>query len=155
MQPVKASGGLRVLPDYDLETCPHLDLLIVPGGWGTRMLANDERVIRWIRAQSLVTELTASVCTRSFLLAEAGRLDGRQATTHWQLLDRMEQTYPAITVVRDQLVVGERKVFTSAGISAGIDPALRVVASLHGKAVARATARAWSHPFPEQNSRRV
>ncbi len=155
MQPVRATGGLRVLPDHDLETCPHVDLLVVPGGWGTRSLVNDERVVHWVRERASRAELAASVCTGSFLLAQAGLLDGRRATTHWQSLDRMEQTFPKVTVVRDQHVVEESGVLTSAGISAGIDLALRVVARIHGEAVARATARYMEYPYPEDNSRRV
>ena len=155
IEPVKATGGLRALPDHDLENCPHLDLLIVPGGWGTRSLVNDERVVRWIQGQAARAELTASVCTGSFLLAQAGLLEGRRATTHWQSLDRMQQTFPTVTVVRDQHVVEEGSIFTSAGISAGIDLALRVVAKLHGEPVARATARYMEYPYPDGNARRV
>jgi transcriptional regulator GlxA family with amidase domain len=155
LEPVKATGGLRVLPDYDLETCPPLDLLVVPGGWGTRSLVNDERVVRWIREQATPAELTASVCTGSFLLAQAGLLEGRRATTHWQSLDRMEQTFPAVTVVRDQHVVEDGSILTSAGISAGIDLALRMVARLHSEATAHATARYMEYPYPDGNSRRV
>ncbi len=155
MEQIKATGGLRVLPDHDLQNCPQLDLLVVPGGWGTRSLVNDERVVKWIRAQASGAELIASVCTGSFLLGEAGLLEGRRATTHWQSLDRMEQTFPSITVVRDQHVVEEGSIYTSAGISAGIDLALRVVAKVHGEAIARATARYMEYPYPEGNARRV
>ena len=155
MEQIKATGGLRVLPDHDLQNCPQLDLLVVPGGWGTRSLVNDERVVKWIRAQASGAELIASVCTGSFLLGEAGLLEGRRATTHWQSLDRMEQTFPSITVVRDQHVVEEGSIYTSAGISAGIDLALRVVAKVHGEAIARATSRYMEYPYPEGNARRV
>lgn len=155
MEQVKATGGLRVLPDHDLENCPQLDLLVVPGGWGTRGLVNDDRVIKWIRAQAQDAELVASVCTGSFLLAQAGLLEGRRATTHWQSLDRMEQTFPTISVVRDQHVVDEGSILTSAGISAGIDLALRVVSKVHGEAIGRATARYMEYPYPEGNARRV
>ena len=152
---VKVNGGLRVQPDHDLETCPQLDLLVVPGGWGTRTLVSDERVVQWIRAQAREAELVASVCTGSFLLGQAGLLDGRRATTHWQSLDRMEQTFPAITVVRDQHVVEEGSILTSAGIAAGIDLALRVVAKVQGEVIARATARYMEYPYPEGNARRI
>jgi transcriptional regulator GlxA family with amidase domain len=155
MELVKATGGLRVLPDHDLENCPQLDLLVVPGGWGTRGLVNDDRVIKWIRAQAQDAELVSSVCTGSFLLAQAGLLEGRRATTHWQSLDRMEQTFPTISVVRDQHVVDEGSILTSAGISAGIDLALRVVSKVHGEAIGRATARYMEYPYPEGNARRV
>jgi transcriptional regulator GlxA family with amidase domain len=155
MEQVKATGGLRVLPDHDLENCPQLDLLVAPGGWGTRGLVNDDRVIKWIRAQAQDAELVASVCTGSFLLAQAGLLEGRRATTHWKSLDRMEQTFPTISVVRDQHVVDEGSILTSAGISAGIDLALRVVSKVHGEAIGRATARYMEYPYPEGNARRV
>ena len=154
-EPVVATGGLRVLPDHDLGTCPRLDLLVVAGGWGTRSLVHDERVVGWVRDRAGAVELAASVCTGSFLYAEAGLLDGRRATTHWQSLDRMQETYPAIKVVRDQHVVEDGSMVTSAGISAGIDLALRVVARLHGEAIARATAQYMEYPYPEHNHRRV
>jgi transcriptional regulator GlxA family with amidase domain len=155
MAPVKATGGLRILPDHDLEDCPQLELLVVPGGWGTRTLVNDQSVVQWIRRQAARAEITASVCTGSFLLAQAGLLEGRRATTHWQSLDRMQDTYQNVTVVRDQHVVDEGSIFTSAGISAGIDLALRVVSNLHGEAVGRATARYMEYPYPDTNERRV
>jgi transcriptional regulator GlxA family with amidase domain len=155
MEQVQATGGLRVLPDHDLESCPQLDLLVVAGGWGTRGLVRDERVVGWIRMQANAAELVASVCTGSFLLAEAGLLERRRATTHWQSLDRLEQTFPTITVVRDEHVVEEGSILTSAGISAGIDLALRVVAKVHGEPIARATARYMEYPYPAENSRRV
>ena len=151
LDPVVATGGLRVLPDHDLESCPPLDLLVVPGGWGTRRLVQNDKVVGWIRDRERQLELTTSVCTGSFLLGQAGLLDGRRATTHWLSLDRMEQTFPAVHVVRDQHVVEEGSIVTSAGIAAGIDLALRVVARLHGEHVARATARYMEYPFPENN----
>ncbi len=152
---VVARGGLRVLPDHTLTSCPRLDLLIVPGGWGTRELVQNERVVTWIHERATDAELVASVCTGSFLLGEAGLLDGRRATTHWQSLDRMHETYPAIEVVRDQHVVEDGSIVTSAGISAGIDLALLVVARFHGEAIARATARYMEYPYPENNRRRI
>ena len=154
-EPVTATGGLRVLPDHDLASCPPLDLLVVPGGWGTRQLVENDKVVGWIRDRVKEVELAASVCTGSFLYAQAGVLDGRRATTHWLSLDRMEQTFPAINVVRDQHVVADGSIVTSAGIAAGIDLALGVVAKLHGDAIARATARYMEYPFREDNDRRV
>jgi len=100
-------------------------------------------------------ELTTSVCTGSFLLGRAGLLDRRRATTHWMSLDRMRETFPAIEVDCDHHVVEDGAIITSAGISAGIDMALRVVARYHGHAVARATARHMEYAYPEHNTRRV
>jgi transcriptional regulator GlxA family with amidase domain len=100
-EPIVATGGLRVLPDHDLASCPRLDILVVPGGWGTRSLVNHDRIVGWIRDRAAQVERLASVCTGSFLLGQAGLLDGRRATTHWMSLDRMRDTYPSIAVVRD------------------------------------------------------
>jgi transcriptional regulator GlxA family with amidase domain len=108
-----------------------------------------------VRDRAGEVELAASVCTGSFIYGAAGLLDGRRATTHWQSLDRMVQTYPAIEVVRDEHVVEDGTLVTSAGIAAGIDLALRVVARFHGEAVGRATARYMEYPYPSANARRV
>jgi len=155
MEPITATGGLRVLPDFDLASCPRLDVLVVPGGWGTRRLVHNTRVVGWIRERAGEVELSASVCTGSFLFGRAGLLEHRRATTHWLSLDRMQQAFPAVAVVRDQHVVEDGAIVTSAGIAAGIDLALRVVARLCGEPVARATARHMEYPYPEGNERRV
>jgi len=155
MEPIVATGGLRVLPDHDLANCPWLDVLVVPGGWGTRGLVHNEGVVGWVRERAGEVELAASVCTGSFLFGQAGLLEHRRATTHWLSLDRMQQAFPAVTVVRDQHVVEDGAIVTSAGIAAGIDLALRVVARLCGEPVARATARYMEYPYPEHNNRRV
>src|SRR5208337_2176382 len=91
----------------------------------------------------------------SLLLGKAGLLDGKRATTHWRILEDMRRLFPAVNLIDDQHVVEDGAVITSAGISAGIDMALRVVARHHGDAVARATARHMEYPFPEDNRRRV
>ena len=91
IEPVIATGGLKVLPDHDLQSCPPLDLVVVPGGWGTRQLVQNDKVVRWIQDQAQQVELATSVCTGSFLLGQAALLDGRRATTHWASLDRMEE----------------------------------------------------------------
>lgn len=153
LKPVVATGGLKVLPDHDLKNCPTLDLLVLPGGWGTRELVNNDNVIGWIRYRAAHIGLAASVCTGSFLLGQSGLLDDRRATTHWRSLDRMAQTFPKTHVVRDQRVVEDGVIVTSAGIAAGIDLALRVVARFHGEAIARATAQHMEYPYPESNQR--
>jgi transcriptional regulator GlxA family with amidase domain len=152
---VTTTGGMRVLPDHDLRTCPPLHVLVVPGGWGSRTQVHNERLVDWIRQRALAAETVTSVCTGSFLLGEAGVLAGRHATTHWQSLDRMRAAFPD-TIVEDCLhVVEDGNVVTSAGISAGIDMALRVVTRLCGESVARATARYMEYPYPDHNARRV
>jgi len=154
-EPVEASGGLRVVPDYDLDNCPRLDILVVPGGWGTRREITNDRLINWISAQGEEVDTLTSVCTGSMLLGRAGLLERLHATTHWRALDWMRESFPTVTVESKMHVVEEGRVFTSAGISAGIDMSLRVVAHFHGEAVARATAQQMEYPFPDNNERRV
>ncbi len=154
---IRTMGGMRVLPDCGLEDCPKLDFLLSPGGWGTRPLLRDETLLRWIAARAPAAEMLLSVCTGSLLLGKAGLLTpGTRATTHWRSFDLLAETAPGAEIVRDEHVVqhGER-LMTSAGIAAGIDLALRVVARCHGEAVARTTARYMEYPFPEDNRRRI
>jgi transcriptional regulator GlxA family with amidase domain len=152
---VVAAGGLKVVPDHTLDDCPPLDVLVVPGGWGTRREMMNDRLIAWIAERGQQVTTLTSVCTGSLLLGKAGLLDGRRATTHWRVLEEMRGLFPAVNVIDDQHVVEEGNIITSAGISAGIDMALRVVTRHHGDAVARATARYMEYPFPEDNRRRV
>jgi transcriptional regulator GlxA family with amidase domain len=153
--PVEASGGMRVLPHCTLEECPPLHVLVVPGGWGVRKEIHNPRLIQWIADRGQPVATLASVCTGSMLLAQAGLLEGHRATTHWKALDWMRETFPNLTVEEHLHVVEEGRVLTSAGISAGIDLALRVVARHFGETVARATARHMEYPFSENNARRV
>ena len=152
---VVATGGMRVFPDYDLDDCPPLDILVVPGGWGTRKEMNNERLLGWIADRSRQVETLTSVCTGALLLGKAGLLDGKRATTHWRSLDWMQELFPKTTVERQLHFVEEGALFTSAGISAGIDMALKVVARYFGEAIARATAKHMEYPFPESNARRI
>jgi transcriptional regulator GlxA family with amidase domain len=152
---VVTSGGLRVIPDVTLADCPPLDVLVVPGGWGTREEIKNNVLIDWIAARGAQVETLTSVCTGAMLLGRAGLLDGHRATTHWGSLDWMRDTFPAVTVEERIHVVEDGHILTSAGISAGIDLALRVVARYCGEAVARATARYMEYPFPDDNRRRI
>jgi transcriptional regulator GlxA family with amidase domain len=153
--PVTATGGLTVLPHHDFATCPELDLLVVPGGWGTRQEVDNAELIAWLRRQAGQARLVTSVCTGSFLLGRAGLLDGKRATTHWWSFQRMRDAFPGVLVVEDEHVVTDGLVITSAGISAGIDMALGAVARLLGEPVARATAKYMEYRYPETNERRI
>lgn len=153
--PVVTTGGMKVLPDYDLDDCPSLDILVVPGGWGTRKEMNNDRLISWIGDRAKHLETLTSVCTGAFLLGRAGLLDGKRATTHWGSLDWMQKRFPAIQIERQMHYVEEGNLITAAGISAGIDMALRVVTCYFGEAVARNTAKYMEYPFPESNVRRI
>ena len=152
---VVATGGLKVVADHALDDCPPLDVLVVPGGWGTRREMSNDRLIAWIAGRGRQVATLASVCTGALLLGRAGLLDGRRATTHWKAVGLMRELFPAVSVLDDLHVVEDGEVITSAGISAGIDLALRVVSRHNGEAVARATARHMEYPFPEDNRRRT
>lgn len=136
---ITATGGLRVMPDYDLGMAPRIDLLVVPGGFGTRPLLIDETVLEWIRERAAAAELVTSVCTGSLVLARSGLLANRRATTHWSSLDALSELDSSITVERELRIVDDG-IVTSAGVSAGIDMALAVVESLFGREVADETA---------------
>jgi transcriptional regulator GlxA family with amidase domain len=154
-EPVVATGGMKVLPDYTLDDCPRLDVLVVPGGWGTRREMNNDRLLRWIGERSRQVETLTSVCTGALLLGKAGLLDGKRATTHWRSLDWMQELFPRTAVERQLHVVEDGTLLTSAGISAGIDMALKVVSRYFGEAIARATAKHMEYPFPDNNARRI
>lgn len=138
---VSARHGLKVEPDYTIQNHPPLDILVVPGGRGTRKEMHNSALLAWIEAQDRRTELTTSVCTGAFLLAELGLLSGKRATTHWGSVPFMRETYKDVTIEENVRFVDEGHVVTSAGISAGIDVSLHLVARLHGADVAAWTAR--------------
>jgi transcriptional regulator GlxA family with amidase domain len=154
---IRASGGLRVAPDCTLDDCPALDILVVPGGLGTRRELHNDRLIGWIAERAKEVEVLTSVCTGAMLLGQTHVLDGKPATTHWRSLEWMRNSFPAVAV-RDDVNVVETdngRVLTSAGISAGIDMALQVVARYHGEDIARATARFMEYRYPENNLRHI
>lgn len=138
--PVITRGGLSVTPHYALADCPRPDILLVPGGWGTRPLLHDAALLSWIARQAEGVELLLSVCTGSLLLGKAGLLDGLRATTHHSAFALLREHAPAAAVVEDERFVDNGRVITSGGISAGIDMALHVVGRLFGAEHARATA---------------
>jgi transcriptional regulator GlxA family with amidase domain len=152
---ITTTGGMRVIPQYSFENCPRIDILVVPGGWGTRKELNNPVILAWLRTQAAEVETLTSVCTGSMLLGFAGLIDGLHATTHWRSLDWMRDSFPEVIVEYEQHVVSDGRVFTSAGISAGIDMALKVVARYYGEDIARATAVHMEYPFPVSNERRI
>src|SRR5579859_83879 len=154
-QPVVTMGKMRVLPDYTLENCPPLDILVIPGGWGTRRELSNLKLLEWIKQRAAQVKTLSSVCTGALLLGEAHLLDGLRATTHWAALDAMRKRFPQVKVESQYHWIEEGDVITSAGISAGIDMALRIVARYCGETVARNTAQRMEYPYPESAARRV
>ncbi|HRL11769.1 MAG TPA: DJ-1/PfpI family protein [Aggregatilineales bacterium] len=132
--PVRTRGLMSVNPNYALTNCPPPDILIIPGGAGTRPLLKRPMLIDWLRAQADRVELLLSVCTGSLLLARAGLLDGLRATTHHDNLPDLDALAPACEIVRDARYVDNGRILTAGGVSAGIDLALYVVRNLLGDA---------------------
>jgi transcriptional regulator GlxA family with amidase domain len=139
--PVTATGGLTVTPRYSFANVPRIDFLVVPGGFGTRALLKDDKTIDWIRRTAANVRQLTSVCTGSLLLAQAGLLRGRRATTHWGALDVLAGIDAGVQVDRERRVVDDGGVITSAGVASGIDMAFYIVERVCGKAVADDTAR--------------
>ena len=151
---VLAVGGLRLIPDVTIDNCPELDLLIVPGGLGTRIEIDDIKFLNSIADRVARTKLTASVCTGSSLLGKAGLLGGREATTHWRAFDFLRKASPEAIIRTDVRFTLVEPIFTSAGVSAGIDLALRIVSHFFGTEIGMATALHMEYPYPHTDQRR-
>lgn len=129
-EPIRTSSGLRVTPDAGIADAPRpIDTLIVAGGDGAKDASRDERLLEWIEAVAPNTRRVSSVCTGAFVLAAAGLLDGRRATTHWASAERLARLYPQVTVDPEPIYVrgGDGRVWTSAGVTAGMDLALAMI----------------------------
>lgn len=136
-----AVNGLRVLPNDTFADGHRYDVLVVPGGVGTRALLHDDAVMAWLLAQARQAEVVMSVCSGARLLAAAGLLRGRRATTHHEVMDDVAALDPSIRLEPDARFVDEGPVVSCAGISAGIDGSLHLVRRFAGAEVAARTAR--------------
>jgi transcriptional regulator GlxA family with amidase domain len=140
--PVRASSGLRLVPDRAVSACRGpIDTLVVTGGLGTAAARGDERLVAWLRDAAGRSRRVASVCTGAFLLAKAGLLDDRRATTHWESCAALRRNHPEVTVEPDPIFVRDGHVYTSAGVTAGIDLALALVEEDAGRDAALEVAR--------------
>ena len=137
---IQTTGDLEVVPRYSFADAPKIDLLVIPGGFGTRALLEDREVLHWIRGAATGSRLVTSVCTGALLLAKVGLLDGCRATTHWGALDVLQTLGKGIVVERESRVV-EDGVISSAGVASGIDMSFQVVEKLFGQTVADETAK--------------
>lgn len=138
---ITATNGLKVIPDYSLDTAPYFDLLVIPGGMGTRREIDNQVLLDWINKRNQEVKWMTSVCTGAFMLAKNGLLNGKRATTHWAGIETMRNDYPEVTVVENMKFVDEGEIVTSAGISAGIHMAFHIVRRLLGTETAEETAR--------------
>jgi len=150
---VKTMGGMRVVPDHDFIDFPDVGILIIPGGLGERREHSNAIIHHFLKSQSKKVKTLASICTGAFFLAYSGLLNGKRATTHVLSLDRLEQNFPEIDVIRNKRYIEDGNIVTSAGISAGIDMSLYLVAKYLGEDVARLTAREMEYPYPENDDR--
>lgn len=128
---IETAMGMTILPTYDFENCPTVDVLVVPGGGVNQHLEN-EALLNWIRTTAEASSHTLSVCNGAFFLAKAGLLDGLSATSTAGLLNRLQEMAPNTHVVRDQRFVDNGKIVTTAGLSSGIDGALHIISKEHG-----------------------
>src|SRR3954447_1447390 len=142
-EPFFMSNGMQVVPAAGMGSVRGaIDTLVIAGGPGTRRAAADPRVLDWTRRAAKRSRRVTSVCSGAFVLASAGLLDGRRATTHWQWCDTLAAMFPAVEVERDAIFVVDGNVYTSAGVTAGIDLALALVEEDLGAEAAREVARA-------------
>lgn len=151
-QPLKANKGFTLVPDYSLEECPYLDVLVIPGG-AIEKIQNNHDLLLWLQAMSIKTNLILSVCTGAFLLAAAGLLDGKNYTTHHQFIDRLQRLAPYGNAIRNLRYTDSGNIIATAGVSAGIEGALHVVRRLTGAGTAHNTASRIEYPYWQEASR--
>jgi len=148
-EPVRCAKAMRVLPDVTTADCPALDLLLIPGGQGTRREVKNEALLAWIARTAAGCTWITSVCTGAMLLTAAGPAKGKRVTTHWAFVASLRERNEASEVLENIRYVRDGKVVTSAGVSAGIDMALWLTGQIHDPATARRVQRAMEYdPAP-------
>jgi transcriptional regulator GlxA family with amidase domain len=145
--PVASAQGPRAVADHGFGDCPRLDVVLVPGGIGTREEAENPALLGWLGGRAAEAEVVTSVCTGAALLARAGVLDGRRATTNKAFFQWVADQGPNVEWVREARWVEDGKFATSSGVSAGIDMALAVIARLVGREVSENVARAMEYEW--------
>jgi transcriptional regulator GlxA family with amidase domain len=151
---VRVSGGMQVLADVDFSSCPRLDMLLVPGGHGIRALMHQPGHLDWLKKMAAQVDRLASVGTGSLLLAEAGLLVGKSATTHFHSVDFFRERFPRTSLLPELPMVVDGNIITANSIRAGMDMALYLVAQIYGQPVAREAARQMEYPYPDAQTNR-
>ncbi len=146
MDPITSQGFVKIVPNYTFANCPKPDILVVPGG-GVNGVLNDEETMKWIKDTGLASEQVLSVCTGALVLQSAGFLDGIKATTHWGSITKLREQAPNTTVLENVRYADSGRIVTSAGVSAGIDMSLHVVAKLLGFETAQKTAHRMEYEW--------
>jgi len=146
MGSIRGRGGYILQPHFTIASHPGTDILIIPGG-NIAAEIQKKQVVEWVGDSARSAKITASVCTGAFFLAKAGLLDGREATTHWEDADELQETFPAVKVRKDRRWVDTGNIVTAAGISAGIDMSLHLIERLAGLDLAVRTARQMDYAW--------
>lgn len=128
--PIKARGALSIIPHYTFQNCPTPDILLIPGGRGARVLMHDDESLEFIRGHAARLDYLLSVCTGALVLGKAGLLDGLRVTTHHDAFDELREVVPTAKIIEDERYTTNAKIWTSGGISAGIDMALHLLRQL-------------------------
>lgn len=136
---IKSVNGLKIIPDFSFANHPDIDILVIPGGIGTRAEMHKEAVLEWIKANYEKSSITMSVCSGARLLGTLGLLDGVECTTHHEVMEHLQEIAPKAIIKKDIRFIDNGKLATSAGISAGIDLSLHITAKLYGADVANRT----------------
>lgn len=137
----RTSSGLVLMTAPLSDSDDALDTLIVAGGWGVNKACENDELVEWVRSRSVIARRTASVCSGAFLLAEAGLLDGRRAATHWRRCEEFAERFPQVKLEPDPIFVQDGEIWSSAGVTAGIDLALALVEADLGRRLALSVAR--------------
>ena len=135
-----ATGGIEITPNYHIYNLPEVDILVIPGGIGTRTLLENDKFITWFSDYCSKVPILTSVCTGSLLLAKAGLLKNKKCTTHWGAIDLLDSLDESLSVIKNKRIVDDT-IITSAGVSSGIDMAFYIVSKLFGENIAEDTAK--------------
>lgn len=149
--PVKTINGLKVIPDYDISGVPQPDILIIPGGNGTRALIENTRILTALQQLHDASEYTFSVCSGARIPAVLGWLDGKNFTTHHSVFDEVQKLAPKARSSPHARFTDNGKILTSAGVAAGIDLSFYLLQKIHGPEVAQKTARYMEYPWEGEN----
>ena len=136
---IDSVNGLKIISDYSFKNCPKIDILVIPGGVGTKALLEQEEVLKWVLDRYDESEITFSVCSGTRILGKIGLLDGIKYTTHHEVMEDMNQIAPKAIIVSGKRFIDNGKLLTSAGISAGIDLSLYLVEKIFGKEIREKT----------------
>ncbi|HEX2591439.1 MAG TPA: DJ-1/PfpI family protein [Rhizomicrobium sp.] len=140
-EPVRCRGGMRIVPDVTTANCPKLDVILIPGGQGTRVEVENKHLLDWIATISASCQWVTSVCTGAMLLTAAGPARGKRVTTHWAFVEALRERKEAAEVLADARYVQDGNVVTAAGVSAGIDMALWLIGQWYEPEFARQVQR--------------